>query len=142
MSTAIPQKCWIANVDRTERVVITMLVALKNLRTEIEGDVKDAVDSLSESRGMSIRAITERTFAWLCDQPDEIQAVVLGQIPADADFLQVVVARMADRAIRSATVNKAGRAELPPRVGVRGTPPKPAQPSTSGAHATAKHPPK
>lgn len=89
-----------------------MVVALKNLRTEIEGDVKDAVDALAQTRGMSIRAITERTFDWLTKQPDEIQAVILGQIPSTPDFLAVVVARMATSHHPAAPARKEGSRQL------------------------------
>lgn len=71
-----------------------MLVALKNLRTEIDGDVKDALDSLAEQRGMTIRAITERAFRWLLDQDSQLQAIILEQIPKDPDYLRLVFAKL------------------------------------------------
>lgn len=90
------RKCWESNVELLQRVGTDVFVpTLKNFRTEIDGDVKDAIDAISRDRGMTIRAISERVFGWLSTQPAEVQAVILGQIPAEGDFIELVLRRLA-----------------------------------------------
>jgi hypothetical protein len=72
-----------------------MFVAkLKNLRTEIDGDLKDGLDRFVFDNKTTIRAVTESLLEWLLVQPQLVQLALLKGLELDDELRSIVAARL------------------------------------------------
>jgi hypothetical protein len=70
------------------------------MRAEVTPEAKTRLNDLSYRSGMTQVSIVSRLVDWLANQPDTVQAAVLGRIPKsiEADVAKVILKRMASRA--------------------------------------------
>jgi hypothetical protein len=61
------------------------------LRIELTSSAKTRLEEVKEKSGMTQVAISSRVIEWFADQPDMIQAAILGQYPVE---LQSEIAKM------------------------------------------------
>lgn len=57
---------------------------------QLSPEAKDLADQMVARSGMTQRALVQRVFAWLAEQPAEIQGIVLGHIPDTLARLTIV----------------------------------------------------
>ena len=67
------------------------------LRIELTPKAKDRVNEMCERRGMTQVAMLSRLVEWFSEQTELVQAVVLGQLPAEIapDIVQLVLKKVA-----------------------------------------------
>jgi hypothetical protein len=56
------------------------------MRIEVVASAASALDQIADSIGMTHVAIHSRMIEWLADQPDVVQAGVLGLLPANSSY--------------------------------------------------------
>lgn len=73
------------------------------LRIELRPAAKAALSDISEQTGMTQVALLSRLVAWLTEQPELIQAAVLGRYPKEIehDVAELILRRMIERADRA-----------------------------------------
>jgi len=78
-----------ANLSNVPRRVI--------MRIELFPQAKDHLTELCSRLGMTQVAATSRLVEWFCEQPDVVQAAVLGLYPEDirAEVATMILKRMA-----------------------------------------------
>jgi alkyl hydroperoxide reductase subunit AhpF len=88
----------------------------RGFKVDLSVELIRKINALSDQRGMKNKAVAARVLAWFLVQPVDIQSVILGQIPADAEFLELVLRRM------TTTIGASPSSDDPPAGGPRRKP--------------------
>ena len=67
------------------------------LRVEITAQAKQRLSDLTQRNGMTQVAVTSRLIEWFANQPDTIQAAILGRYPKEIEpeIARLILNRMA-----------------------------------------------
>lgn len=84
----------------------------KGFKVDLSVDLIEKINALADDRGMKNKAVASRVLTWFLTQRADVQSVILGQIPADDEFLELVIRRLGDPG-PGVVVRSAAQAERP-----------------------------
>lgn len=69
------------------------------MRIELTPKAKDTLISLSKDKGMTQVAVASRLVDWFAHQPDAVQAMILGQYPAEltTDVVRLILRHLEEQ---------------------------------------------
>ena len=84
----------------------------ENLRIRVAADMNERLSQFSSTRRISKQDIIEGMLEWMLAQDDLTQAMVLRQIPASPDLVELVLSRLADEAANAGPAKKSQRTRI------------------------------
>jgi hypothetical protein len=66
----------------------------KTFKVDIDEAVVDAFTAWADGRGLKYKVATEKLMLWFIDQIPEVQSVILGDIDAKTDLIELIMKRM------------------------------------------------